>query len=248
MKLEGKKTLIVGASSGVGLATARLFAAEGAAVAIAARSRDKLRAIAAELGAQACVIVEDVGDADSCAKIVPTAIDALGGLDLVVYTAGLCEPKSLAEMTVEDFKAHLDVNLTGNFIIARDAALHMSAGDGGSIVNISSELSHIGMGFYVHYCAAKAGVVGLTRALAAELAPKVRVNSISPGPIDTPMLEAEIRWFGDTDEVREGAIARVPLRRFADPAEVARAVLFLAADAPFATGTTLRLDGGTTAV
>jgi NAD(P)-dependent dehydrogenase (short-subunit alcohol dehydrogenase family) len=151
-------------------------------------------------------------------------------------------------MTVADFKAHLDINLTGNFIIARAAALYMQDHDGGTIINMSSELSHMGMGHYVHYCAAKAGVVGLTQALAAEMAPKVRVNSISPGPIDTPMLEAEIQWFGGTKEVREGAVNRVPLKRFASPVEVASAVLFLAADAPYATGSTLRLDGGTTAV
>jgi NAD(P)-dependent dehydrogenase (short-subunit alcohol dehydrogenase family) len=104
------------------------------------------------------------------------------------------------------------------------------------------------MGYYVHYCAAKAGVLGLTRALAAEMAPKVRVNSVSPGPVDTPMLREEIKWFGGTKEVMDGAIARVPLKRFATPREVAKAVLFLTADAPFATGSTLMLDGGTTMI
>jgi NAD(P)-dependent dehydrogenase (short-subunit alcohol dehydrogenase family) len=248
MKLQGKKTLIVGASSGVGLETARLFLAQGAAVALAARSEAKLREVASDLGKDAHVVVGDVGDEAACAAIVPAAIAALGGLDIVVYTAGLCQPCLVKDMTVADFKAHLDINLTGNFIIARAAALYMQDHDGGTIINMSSELSHMGMGHYVHYCAAKAGVVGLTQALAAEMAPKVRVNSISPGPIDTPMLEAEIQWFGGTKEVREGAVNRVPLKRFASPVEVASAVLFLAADAPYATGSTLRLDGGTTAV
>lgn len=248
MKLQGKKALIVGASSGVGLETARLFLAQGAAVALAARSEAKLRAVAADLGKDAHVVVGDVGDEASCETIVPAAIAALGGLDIVVYTAGLCQPCLVKDMTVADFKAHLDINLTGNFIVARAAALHMQDHDGGAIINMSSELSHMGMGYYVHYCAAKAGVLGLTQALAAEMAPRVRVNSISPGPIDTPMLEAEIQWFGGTKEVREGAVNRVPLKRFASPVEVAKAVLFLAADAPYATGSTLRLDGGTTAV
>src|SRR3546814_15055921 len=90
-----------------------------------------------------------------------------------------------------------------NFVVARAAALHMRENDGGSIVNLSSELAHIGMGYYVHYCAAKAGVVGLTMALAAEMAPTVRVNSVSPGPIDTPMLQAEIEWFS-SEERRVG--------------------------------------------
>lgn len=248
MKLKDKKTLIVGASSGVGLETAKLFVEEGAEVTLVARSRERLAPLCAALGPRAHAVAADVADVDSCRTIVPAAISAMGGLDLVVYTAGLCEPCLVKDMSVETFKAHLDVNLTGNFIVAQAAALYMNERDGGAIVNFSSELSHVGMGYYVHYCAAKAGVVGLTRALAAEFAPKVRVNSISPGPIDTPMLEAELVWFGGTPEVREGAIGRVPLKRFASPGEVARAVLFLAADAPFATGSTLRLDGGTTAV
>lgn len=247
MSLQGKRALVVGASSGVGLETARLFADAGAKVAIAARSEGKLRSIAAELGG-ATVIVADVGDTAACQRIVPEALESLGGLDAVVYAAGICEPCLLKDMTIDDFKRHLDVNLTGNFIVAQAAALHMQANGGGSIVNISSELSHIGMGYYVHYCAAKAGVLGLTKALAAEMAPKVRVNSVSPGPIDTPMLREEIEFFGGTQEVLDGAIARVPMKRFATPQEVARAVFFLAIETGFATGSTLMLDGGTTVV
>jgi len=248
MSLSGKRALVVGASSGVGLESAKLFAAAGARVAIVARSGDKLRAIADALGGDAAVVVADVGDTDACRTIVPRALAALGGLDILVYAAGICEPCLLKDMTVADFKRHLDVNLTGNFITAQAAALHMQANGSGAIVNISSELSHIGMGYYVHYCAAKAGVLGLTKALAAEMAPKVRVNSVSPGPIDTPMLHEEIKFFGGTQDVMDGAIARVPLRRFATPQEVARAMFYLAAEAGFATGSTLVLDGGTTVV
>jgi NAD(P)-dependent dehydrogenase (short-subunit alcohol dehydrogenase family) len=248
MKLKDKRALIVGASSGVGLEVARQFAGEGAEVAIVGRSAARLEPVLAELGSRGHAIVADVGDTESCSGIVPQAIAAMGGLDIVVYTAGLCEPCLVKDMSIESFKAHLDVNLTGNFIVAQAAALHMNEREGGAIINFSSELSHVGMGYYVHYCAAKAGVIGLTKALAAEFAPKVRVNSISPGPIDTPMLEAELVWFGGTQEVREGAVNRVPLKRFASAEEVARSVLFLAADAPFATGSTLRLDGGTTAI
>ncbi len=246
MKLAGKKTLVVGASSGIGLETARLFAAAGAQVAIAARSGEKLRNLARELGGSSPVIVADVGDEASCRGIVPEAIESMGGLDAVVYSAGICEPRLVKDMTLDDFRRHIDINLTGNFIVAQAAALYMHEREGGSIVNISSELSHIGMGYYVHYCAAKAGVLGLTRGLAAEMAPKVRVNSVSPGPIDTPMVRAEIEWFGGTQEVIDGAIARIPMQRFGTPQEVAKAIFFLTADAPFATGSTLVLDGGTT--
>lgn len=248
MSLAGKRALIVGASSGIGLESARLFAAGGAKVALAARSEDKLRRLAGELGGGAAVIVADVADVAACQSIVPAAIKVLGGLDAVVYASGICEPCLLQDMTVADFKRHLDVNLTGNFIVAQAAALYMRDHEGGAIVNISSELSHMGMGYYVHYCASKAGVIGLTQALAAEMAPKVRVNSVSPGPVDTPMMQEEIKFFGGTQAVIDGAVARVPLKRFATPQEVAKAVLFLADDATFATGSSLRLDGGTTAV
>ncbi len=248
MRLSDRKVLVVGASSGVGKETARLFAAEGAAVTLAARSLDKLTALAAELGSTAHVVAADVGDVASCRAIVPAAIEAMGGLDVVVYTAGIIRPCLLKDITVEDFKEHIDINLTGNFIVAQAAALYLNDHDGGSIVNVSSELSHVGMKYYVPYCAAKAGVLGLTKALAAELAPKVRVNSVSPGAIDTPMLRAEIECFGGTQEVIQGAIDRIPLKRFATPGEVARAILFLAVDAPYATGSTWRLDGGTTMV
>ncbi len=248
MKLMGKKALVVGASSGIGLESARLFAAAGAEVAIVARSEDKLRSLARELGESTRVIVADVGDTTSCQGIVPAAIKAMGGLDSVVYSAGICEPRLVKDMTLEDFRRHIDINLTGNFIIAQAAALYMNEHAGGSIVNLSSELSHMGMGYYVHYCAAKAGVLGLTRGLAAEFAPKVRVNSVSPGPIDTPMVRAEIEWFGGTQAVVDGAIARIPMQRFGTPQEVAKAILFLTVDAPFATGSTLVLDGGTTMI
>ena len=247
MRLTGHKALIVGASSGVGLETARLFAKEGAELTLVGRSKEKLAAAAAEL--DGChVIIGDVGDVDECNSIVSLAVDKMGGLDSLVYTAGLCEPCSLSDMSVASFKAHLDINLTGNFIVARAAALYMAEHGGGAIVNLASELAHVGMQNYVHYCAAKAGVLGLTRALAAEMAPNVRVNALSPGPVDTPMLAAEIAWFGGTQDVIAGAINRVPLKRFASPAEIARAILFLVADATYATGSVLSLDGGTTIV
>lgn len=248
MKLRGKKALIVGASSGIGLSTAQLFASEGAEMTLVGRSQERLARAIEGTGLKADVIVADVGETSSCQSIVPAAIAKMGGLDIVVYAAGICEPHPLKELSIEAFKTHIDVNLTGNFIVAKAAALYMNDQGGGSIVNISSELSHMGMAFYVHYCASKAGVMGLTKALAAEMAPKVKVNSVSPGPVDTPMLQAELEWFGGTQEVLNGAIDRVPLKRFATPDEVARAVLFLAADAPFATGSCLALDGGTTAV
>ena len=248
MKLAGRKALVVGASSGIGLESARQFAAAGAEVAIVARSEDKLRGLARELGGSTRVIVADVGDAVSCQGIVPAAIKAMGGLDAVVYSAGICEPRLVKDMTLEDFRRHIDVNLTGNFIVAQAAALYMNEHDG----RVDRE-PLLGAVAYGH---------GLLRPLLrrqgrgarADARPRRRVGAEGqgqlgqPGPIDTPMVRAEIEWFGGTQAVVDGAIARIPMKRFATPQEVAKAIFFLTADAPFATGSTLVLDGGTTMI
>ena len=173
---------------------------------------------------------------------------AHGGVDIAVNSAGIDGPSTLADLTPEIWRRQIDVNLSGSFYVAREAALRMLSGDGGQVINVSSELGLVGMGLYVHYCASKFGVIGLTKALAHELAPKVRVNCICPGPIDTPMMDAELEWFGDPAVTRKAAIERVPLKRFATPEEVARAILFFATDAPYATGSIFSLDGGTTAI
>jgi len=247
-RLSGKRALVTGASSGIGLATARLFAAHGAAVALNGRRAQPLEALARDIGAPAVAVPGDVGVADVAESIVSRSVAALGGLDIVVNAAGIVVPCLLRDMSAQLFTDHIAVNLLGTFYVARAAALHMMERQGGTIVNVGSELSHIGMPHYVPYCASKAGVIGLTKSMAAELAPKVTVNAICPGPVDTPMMEAEIQWFGGTDKVRRDVTERVPLKRMASPEEVAVAILFLAADAPFATGATLALDGGTTAV
>ena len=247
--LGGKRALVTGASSGLGAATARLFAQRGARVALLARNARALDGLAAEIGEAAIATPADVSDPDQVSRAVASAVQTLGRLDVVVNAAGIDMPVPLADLDPETWRRQIDVNLSGTFYVAREAALHMRAAEtSGCIVNIGSELSFIGMGMYVHYCASKAGVIGLTRALAAELAPDIRVNVLCPGPIDTPMMDAELEWFPDPVAAREGAIDRVPLKRFASADEVAEAVLFLAAGAPFATGAAISLDGGTTAV
>jgi NAD(P)-dependent dehydrogenase (short-subunit alcohol dehydrogenase family) len=247
-RLAGQRALVTGASSGVGLATARLFVAEGGRVALVARRGDRLAEIVAELGGAAIALSADIADDRAVAAAVAEAWERLGGLDIAVNAAGIDGPSHLADLTPEIWRRQLDVNLSGTFYVAREVALRMQAGAGGVIVNLGSELSLVGMGLYAHYCASKFGVVGLTKALAHELAPKVRVNCLCPGPIDTPMMDAELEWFPDPAATRAAAIDRVPLKRFATAEEVARAVLFLAVDAPFATGSVFSLDGGTTAI
>ncbi len=244
--LAGRVALVTGASSGIGAATARALAAAGAAVALLARRREPLEALAAELGEDAALPLDaDVADSGQVDDAVAATLARFGRLDAVVNSAGVSIPASLADTDDGTWNAVIDANLSGSFFVARAAAPHM--GEGGSIVNVGSELSHIGMEMYVAYCASKAGVIGLTRALAVELAPAIRVNAVCPGPVDTPMLAAEFEQFGAEAALAE-TLARVPMRRLADADEVAAAILYLTADAPYATGTALALDGGATAI
>jgi NAD(P)-dependent dehydrogenase (short-subunit alcohol dehydrogenase family) len=245
---SGKRILITGASSGVGKAAARAFAAEGAGVALLARRAPLVEELAAELGEAAVALPADVSDPQAVADAVAGAHEALGGLDVAVNAAGTGMPTPLAGLDADGWREVLSVNLSGTFFVAREAALRMLEDGGGAIVNVGSELSSIGADGYSAYCASKFGVVGLTKALAAELAPTVRVNVVCPGPIDTPMMDAEIDWYPDPEATRREAIERVPLKRFAQPEEVVGAIRFLAFEAPFATGAVLPLDGGTTMV
>jgi NAD(P)-dependent dehydrogenase (short-subunit alcohol dehydrogenase family) len=247
-RLQGKRVIVTGASSGVGKATAMLFAEEGATVGLIARRADLVKDIASALGARAMALPADVADDKAVASAVESFARLHGGIDIVVNAAGIDGPASLKDLTPEVWRRQLDVNLSGTFYVAREAGLRMMEGEGGVIINLGSELSLVGMGLYAHYCASKFGVIGLTKALAHELAPKVRVNCICPGPIDTPMMDAELEWFPDPVATRQAAIDRVPLKRFATPQEIARAILFFAVDAPFATGSVFSIDGGTTAV
>jgi NAD(P)-dependent dehydrogenase (short-subunit alcohol dehydrogenase family) len=246
--IEGRRVLVTGASSGVGKAAARVFVGEGAKVAMVARRGDSLRELADELGDRAVPIAADVSDPDSARAAVAQAFDALGGLDAAINAAGVGFPTKLEDIDASVWRNVIDTNLSGSFYIGQDAGLRMRENGGGSIVNVASDLAAVGMGLFVHYCSSKFGVIGLTKALAAELAPHVNVNVVCPGPIDTPMMDAEIDWFPDPAKARIDATERVPLKRFAAPEEVVAAIRFLAFEAPFATGTTLELDGGTTMV
>ena len=239
------RAIVTGASSGIGLATARRIHADGGTVALIATREKLLSEIAAELGSRVHVVPTDVSDPSQVSSSIARCFDLLGDVDLVVNAAGVDGPSALLDMTDEKWARTIGVNLSGPFYISRESARRLK--EGSCIINIGSELSFMGMGLYVDYCASKAGLIGLTQALAAELAErKIRVNAICPGPVDTPMMESEIAWFPNPEEVRQFAINRVPLKRWATPEEIADAVVYLAG-AKFATGASWSLDGGTTA-
>jgi NAD(P)-dependent dehydrogenase (short-subunit alcohol dehydrogenase family) len=247
-RLAGKRAIVTGASSGIGEATARAFVREGAQVALVARRGDRLDALAAELGEAAFAQPADVSRPEPVAAAVDAVERRLGGLDVVVHSAGISKPGSLEELDPVRWREVIDTNLSGCYYVCRETGLRMRAAGGGAIVNVASESSLMGEPMYVAYCASKGGVLALTKALAAELAPTVRVNAVCPGSVDTPMLREDFASLPDPEWAMQATTKRIALGRFATPDEVAAAILFLAADATFATGLGLNLDGGTTAI
>lgn len=244
---ECARVLVTGATSGVGEATARLFADRGARVALLARRSEELQRVVADVGDRGRGFVADVSDAQSASAAVGAAIEALGGLDVAVNAAGVAGYVALEDLDDQRWREVIDTNLSGTFTVSRAAGLHMRAAGAGAIVNVASDLASMGAPGLAHYCAAKAGVLGLTRALALELAPAVRVNAVCPGPIDTPMLRAGLAQEAEPTRALREKQATVPLGRLADPAEVAAAIFFLAFEGTFATGTCMAFDGGTSA-
>lgn len=237
--------MVTGASSGLGKAVARLLAEEGMQVVAVARN---IAGLEKEREDNILPVKGDVSDRGGILSVIEDAWHEFGGIDYVVNAAGVIEPASLEDATEDVWRRQLDINLSGSFYVAREAAIRMKERGKGSIVLIGSELSLIGAANFVPYCASKAGLTGLTKAMAHELAPNVRINCVCPGPIDTPMMEAELVLFGGTAEVRKAAVDRIPAKRFASPQEIAEFVKFILVDAHYATGSILSVDGGTTAI
>jgi NAD(P)-dependent dehydrogenase (short-subunit alcohol dehydrogenase family) len=246
-RLSGRCAIISGASSGIGAATAELFAREGAAVALVSRRRAELERVANAID-DAVVLPTDVSDHAAVVRALDEAEAALGPIDIAVNCAGVIGPTPLAELTPDVWDRTIAINLSGSFYLGREAGLRMRQRGRGQIVNVASDLASTAMPGYADYSASKAGVLGLTRGLAVELAPHVRVNAVAPGPVDTPMMDHELATDPDPEGAREATIRRVPLLRIATPDEVASAILFLASDAAYATGAVLALDGGVTAL
>ncbi len=236
-RLDGRKIIITGGASGIGRATAALFTREGAAVAVL----DRAASPDGNLFFQT-----DVSDGASVRSAVDAAAKAMGGLDGVVNAAGIFSAAGLNDSTQDLFERTLAVNLTGTFLVVQAAAPHLLAAGGGSIVNIGSGvgITPTGPGSLA-YVASKGGVIAMTKALAMELAPTVRVNVVCPGAVDTPMTQSFLRDAAGT--VDPAISSRYALKRPADPAELAAAILFLtSAEASFVTGIVMPVDGGRT--
>jgi NAD(P)-dependent dehydrogenase (short-subunit alcohol dehydrogenase family) len=189
----------------------------------------------------------DIGTVPGCESAVKTAIDAFGGLDILVNSAGIVAGIPIEDSDEEMWDAHVDVNLKGTFFCCR-AALSALRKSNGNIVNIASDAGLMGCIGFVVYCASKAGVVNMTRAMALEIAPDVRVNCVCPSNTDTDMIRGSIAKAEDPAAKRQMIIDYVPLKRIAMPEEISHAVLYLASsEARFITGTALAIDGGSTA-
>lgn len=245
---EGKAILVTGSTRGIGLATARAFLDRGARVAINGRSADSVaRAIGALGGHERLVSAAgSVADAESCRRLVATAREGLGGLDVLVNNAGVLEVGPIEDHGEALWDRVLDTNLKGTFFCSQ-AALPALRASWGSIVNLASTAGLRGYAGFAAYCAAKGAVINLTRAMAAECAPDVRVNCVCPTGTDTTMVEAFLG--GPEDEAQRAAYeASLPMKRMATAEEVAEAILFLASDAAsYLSGTALPIDGAKTA-
>ena len=245
--LEGKVALITGASRGIGAATARLFAQEGATVVLASRCVEEMAHIVEEIranGGEGMAVKTDVAEAASVETLIKSTVDAYGRLDIAVNNAGIAGGnKPLVEVTEEVFDRVIAVNLKGVFLGMKYEIPAMLASGGGAIVNLSSTVGLVGTGAGIApYIASKHGVVGLTKAAALEYGGQhIRVNAIAPGTTRTSVNE---RWIAD-EQIRQRITSGIPLGRVADPVEVAEAILWLCSDAAsYVTGVTLPVDGG----
>ena len=232
-RLQGRRIVVTGAASGIGRAIAELFAAEGAALALFDRDAAGLAATAAQTGGHVCEV--DVASETSVAAAAAQAALALGGIDGVVNAAGIMRTGPMEDTPMAVWRQVIEVNLTGTFMVSRACLPWLRQAEGATIVNIASAAGLLpNAPGLTAYAASKGGVVNLGRAMAAELAPAIRVNTVCPGMVDTPMAEGF-----------HANVGNYALKRLAQPVEIARVILFLtSADGSYVTGATLAADGG----
>jgi 3-oxoacyl-[acyl-carrier protein] reductase len=243
-KLDDRVAVVTGAASGIGKGIAVAFAREGAKIVVADRSDASAAAdviaMIEEIGSEVLFVRTDVSDEASVEAMAAAALERFGRVDILVNNAGIFTESLLENMPVEDWDRVVGVNLRGVFLCSRALVGQMLERGDGRIINIASQLGQIGGTSVAHYVASKAGVIGLTKALAREVSHRgVLVNAIAPGPIDTPLLDSE------TEEWRAAKLAELPIRRFGTVDEVTpTAVLLASADGSYYVGQTLGPNGG----
>jgi NAD(P)-dependent dehydrogenase (short-subunit alcohol dehydrogenase family) len=239
-RLEGKRALITGGTTGIGLATAREFMAEGARVAITGSNPATLEAAGKALGPGVMVVASDAGQPAAQAALASTIGQAFGGLDVLVVNAGVADLRPLELWDEAAVDRSLAINFKGPFFLVQ-ALLPLFANPASIVLNTSIN-AHIGMPTSSIYAASKGALLTLAKTLSGELIARgIRVNAVSPGPVATPLHDK----LGATDDFKTSLAAQIPARRFGDPAEIARAIVFLASDeAAFTVGSELVIDGG----
>lgn len=244
-QLPDKRALVVGASRGIGRAVAERFAAEGANVALAARSTDALEATAASIETETTTVECDLQDAASVDRAVERAADAFGGLDVVFNSAGILNREPLVDADEADLAAVIDTNLLGAMRLSKAALPHLIDSEG-ALIHVSSEAGEKGIGSLPAYCASKAGLNNLVRSLAVEYGPEgVSVTAIAPGTTKTSMNEQVRQADPEWEEERR---AGIPMRRLGTTDDVSNLAVFLASDAAsYVTGEIVNVDGGSTA-
>lgn len=241
--LKDKRVLITGGASGIGAATAARFLEEGSRVCVLDRDTKAQEQIRRQLPGLAGTVIADVSDFDQVKAAFAQALRLMDGVDVLINNAGISIRHSFLDITPEEWHKVVAVNLTGVFYVAQTAARHMWERGSGVILQTASTNGVMGYPFYADYNAAKAGVIELTRSMALELAPKVRVCAVAPGYVLTPMQRAEY-----TDAMLDEVNGKIPLRRHAQPEEIASLFAYLASDdAAYATGHVYTMDGGETA-
>jgi meso-butanediol dehydrogenase/(S,S)-butanediol dehydrogenase/diacetyl reductase len=241
--LKDKRVLITGGASGIGAATAARFLEEGARVCVLDRDARGCEHIRRELPGLGEAIIADVTDLMQVEAAFAEAIRLMDGIDVLINNAGISIRHKFLDITPEEWEKVISVNLTGVFYVAQTAARHMWERGSGVILQTASTNGLVGQPFYADYNATKAGVIALTKTMAVELAPKVRVCAVAPGYVLTPMQRAEY-----SDAMLEEVNHKIPLRRHADPAEIAALFAYLASDdAAYVTGQVITIDGGETA-